>query len=80
MGCRWRCGSRDRCRPFWPACPRPIRAMAVTLLFALAVGVVLEPSARHHLTSRWLWAGVLAAAFLASEEDIERAARRLVEY
>lgn len=35
------------------------------LLAGLAVGVVLSPVSRHHLRSRWLWAGVAAAVLLA---------------
>jgi hypothetical protein len=40
------------------------KSLLAFLLFAVAVGVVVEPSARHHLTSRWLWAGVVAALLL----------------
>jgi hypothetical protein len=50
------------------------KSLLAFLLAAVGVAVVLEPSARHHLTSRWLWAGVLAALLLALPNIVWEAA------
>jgi Dolichyl-phosphate-mannose-protein mannosyltransferase len=38
------------------------KQLPIVLLLGLLVGILLTPSARVHLRSRWLWAGVVVAA------------------